>query len=105
MSNCSYESQTLSVEVPDTGAATFKPAKAASLNFTLLRYDILEWSASHDYDIKENVLTMYELHKAKQVQDHINKLEKNYTQIIENLNEIPSEHLIHYKISDQVSYN
>lgn len=89
--------------MPDTGATTYIPAKAASLNFTLLRYDVLEWSASHDYDIAENVMSMYKLHSAKSVQDIIYKLEANNSQILEKIIGNSSESVTHYKISDQVS--
>jgi len=87
--------------VTDTGATTYIPTRAASLNFTLLREDVLEWSYVHDYNITANVITMYDLHKPEAIKSNIEKLEGENSEIIEI---IPSNvgEILQYKISDQV---
>ncbi|XP_034236718.1 carboxypeptidase D-like [Thrips palmi] len=96
-----YESQTLKIEVPETGAPTYKATRAASLNFTLLREDVLEWSYVHDYNITENVVTMYELHQPEAFKNIIGTLETKNSEIIEIIPSSSNE-VMHYKISDQI---
>lgn len=83
---------------------TFAPPHAASLNFTLLRDDIFAWSANDDYNIVENVISMYTLHTAKQVRKIIDELEEKHPENVEMNENIPDERIIHYKISDQVCF-
>ncbi|XP_052124767.1 carboxypeptidase D [Frankliniella occidentalis] len=97
-----YESQTQTIEVPDTGATTYIPARPAQLNFTLLRDDILEWSSSHDFDIPENVLNMYKLHTSEDIRKIVQGMEVKYPQLVEVVDSFTTESVLHYKISDQI---
>ncbi|KAK3916566.1 Carboxypeptidase D [Frankliniella fusca] len=97
-----YESQTQTIEVPDTGATTYIPPKPASLNFTLLRDDLLEWSSSHDFDLKENVLNMYSLHTLEDIKKNVHSMEEKHSQLIEVVDGIATESALHYKISDEI---
>ncbi|KAJ1524156.1 hypothetical protein ONE63_010683 [Megalurothrips usitatus] len=97
-----YESETQTIEVPDTGATTHAPSRPASLNFTLIRDDILEWSSSHDYDISENVLNMFKLHPFNELRSIVEKEEQKFPDTVEIVDRINIDQMFHYKITDQV---
>lgn len=86
--------------MPETDA--YMPAKSASVNFTLLRDDILEWSSTHDYDIAENVLNMYKLHNVHDIRTIMKDLEEKYAALVEVVESFSGNQTIHYKISSQV---